>query len=330
MVNPEAKLIENLFDPEIKQVAPRDGFGEGLVLAGEYNDKVVALCADLTDSTRMKAFRDRFPERFIEVGIAEQNMASVASGLAAMGKIPFIASYAMFSPGRNWEQIRTTVCYNDQPVKIAGAHAGISVGPDGATHQAIEDIAIMRVIPNMVVEVPCDAIEAQKTVLASIKINKPFYFRFGREKTPVFTTEETPFEIGKAQIFWDSNKEKNRTVALVACGPLVYSALKAAYELELQGWGAIVINNHTIKPMDKETIIEVAKRSRGVVTIEEHQIFGGMGSAVSEILSQFYPIRMEFVGIKDRFGESGEPQELLEAFGLGVKDVKAAAKKILA
>jgi len=330
MINPAAKLIENLFDPAIKEKAPRDGFGEGLVLAGEDSDRVVALCADLADSTRMKAFRDRFPERFVEVGIAEQNMASVASGLAAMGKIPFIASYAMFSPGRNWEQIRTTICYNDQPVKIAGAHAGVSVGPDGATHQAIEDIALMRVIPNIIVEVPCDALEARKTVLASIKINKPFYFRFGREKTPLFTTEETPFEIGKAEIFWDSGKEKEKTVALVACGPLVYNALKAAYELELQGWGAIVINNHTIKPMDKNTIIEAAKRSRGVVTIEEHQIFGGMGSAVSEILSQYYPTRIEFVGIKDRFGESGEPQELLEAFGLGVKDIKAAAKKILA
>jgi len=331
MINASAKLINNIFDPNIKQVPTRDGFGEGLVLAGEYNKNVVALCADLTDSVRMKAFKERFPERFVEVGIAEQNMASVASGLAASGKIPFIASYAMFSPGRNWEQVRNTICYNNVPVKIAGAHAGVSVGPDGATHQATEDIAITRVIPNIIVEVPCDALEAQKVTLQCIDINKPVYIRFARGKTPQFTTEDSPFEIGKAQVFWDIGPEvpKEKSVLIIACGPLVYSALRAADGLEQEGIYSIVINNHTIKPMDVKTILENAKRVKAVVTVEEHQIAGGMGSAVAEILSQQHPMKIEFVGIHDRFGESGEPNELIEDFGMGVKDIKAAAKKTL-
>ncbi|MCX6736772.1 MAG: transketolase family protein [Candidatus Parcubacteria bacterium] len=331
MINPEAKLVPNIFESDIISKPPRDGFGEGLVLAGEYNEKIVALCADLTDSVRMKMFKERFPNRFFQIGIAEQNMAAVAAGLAAAGKIPFIASYAMFSPGRNWEQIRTTACYNDQPVKIAGAHAGVSVGPDGATHQALEDIAIMRVLPNILVEVPCDSLQTQKTTLASVEINKPFYFRFGREKTPLFTTEDTPFEIGKADIYWLPKPEakKENTVMIVAAGPLVYNALLAAKELEAEGIDTYVINNHTIKPMDQKTLINVAKRCCGVVTVEEHQKMGGMGSAVSEILSQHHPIKMEFIGISDRFGETGSPDELMAYFGLEAVDIKEAVLKII-
>ena len=229
MLNPELKLNKNLFDEDVEQKPIRDGYGEGLVLAGEADLNVVALCADLTESTRSEAFSKKFPERFFEVGVAEQNMATIAAGLGVSGKIPFIASYATFSPGRNYEQIRTTIAYNDSNVKIAGHHAGISVGPDGATHQATEDIAIMRAMPNMKVFVPCDAIEAKKATLAAAKIWGPVYLRFGREKSPVITTEETPFTPGKAQIFWQSKKPQ---VIIIACGMLVYNALVAAKELE--------------------------------------------------------------------------------------------------
>lgn len=318
------KLNPKLFDKDVEQEPTRFGYGRGLVLAGRENPNVVALCADLTDSTKTSDFRKEFPERFIEVGIAEQNMASLASGLAAAGKIPFISSYAMFSPGRNWEQIRTTICYNDVNVKIAGAHAGVSVGPDGATHQAIEDIAIMRVIPRMTVLVPCDSIEAEKATYQAAKIKSPVYLRFAREKTPIITTEKSPFEIGKANIL-----REGKNVAIIACGPLVYNSLIAAEELAKEGIEAIVVNNHTIKPMDEKTIIDVAKKSGAVVTVEEHQIAGGLGSAVAEILVANYPVPMEFIGVHDRFGESGEPNELIEKFGMAVKDIKEAVKKAI-
>ena len=302
----------------------RFGYGEGLVIAGKENANIVALCADLTDSTRTSVFKKEFPDRFVEVGIGEQNMASLASGMAAVGKIPFISSYAMFSPGRNWEQIRTTICYNNQNVKIAGAHSGVSVGPDGATHQAIEDMAITRVIPNMVVIAPCDAIEAKKATIATTKHKGPVYIRFTREKTPVMTTEETPFEIGKAEIF-----REGKDVTIIGCGPLVYEALKAAEELAKEGVEAEVITNHTVKPMDKETILKSVQKTGCVVTIEEHQAAGGMGSAVSEILSQNYPAPMEIIGVKDRFGESGEPAQLLEAFGLTAQNIIESAKRAI-
>lgn len=321
------KLNPKIFSDDIEQEPTRFGFGKGLVLAGKENKNVVALCADLTDSTKISDFKKEFPERFIETGIAEQHMASLASGLAAAGKIPFIASYAMFSPGRNWEQVRTTICYNNVNVKIAGAHAGVSVGPDGATHQAIEDIAITRVIPNMKVLVPCDSIETKKATLAAGRIKGPVYVRFAREKTPIFTTEETPFEIGKAEIFWDPKEKPD--VSIIACGPLVYKALLAAKELEKESIKTRVINNHTIKPMDEETIIQAAKDAGAVVTIEEHQAAGGMGSAVCEILAQEYPVPVELVGVKDRFGESGEPEELLKAFGLTEKEIIEAVKKVI-
>lgn len=327
-LNPNAKLSPKLFSTDIEQKPTRDGYGLGLVEAGEKNSNVVALCADLTESTRTQWFAEKFPERFIEMGVAEQNLATVASGLAAVGKIPFIASYAMFSPGRNWEQIRTTICYNNQNVKIVGAHAGVSVGPDGATHQAIEDMAIMRPIANMMVLAPCDMIEAKKAVMTAAEIVGPVYSRFARDKTPVFTTKETPFKIGRAEVFWDSTKPK-ADVAIIACGPLVHNALLAASELEKEGLGVIVINNHTVKPIDEKTITEAAKSSEAVVTVEEHQVQGGMGSAVAEVLAKNHPVPIEFIGVQNRFGESGTPEELIEHFGMGVSHIKETVKKVI-
>lgn len=326
MLNPEIKLSERIFSDDIEQKPTRDGYGEGLIAAGEKNSNVVVLCADLTESTRSLGFKAKFPERFFEMGVAEQNMAGVAAGLGVSGKIPFISSYAVFSPGRNWEQIRTAICYNDSNVKIAGAHAGVSVGPDGATHQAIEDIAIMRVLPNMKVVVPCDAVEAKKATAAAAQIWGPVYLRFNREATPVFTTEETPFVPGKAEIFWQSKKPQ---VALVACGPLLYNALLTARELEKEKVGAIVLNNHTIKPLDEKKIIEVAKKCGAVVTIEEHQVNGGMGSAIAEVLAKNFPVPMEFVGVQNRFGESGAPNELIETFGMDIAHIKEAVKNVI-
>ncbi len=324
MINKKLKLNLKLFKNDIEQIPTRFGYGEGLVIAGKENPNVVALCADLTDSTRTSVFKKEFPDRFVEMGITEQNMASLASGMAAVDKVPFISSYAMFSPGRNWEQVRTTICYNNQNVKIAGAHSGVSVGPDGATHQAIEDIAITRVIPNMVVLAPCDSIEAKKATIAAAKHKGPVYIRFTREKTPVMTTEETPFEIGEAEIY-----REGKDVTIIGCGPLVYEALKAAEELAKEGIEAEVINNHTVKPMDKNTILKSIQKTGCAVTIEEHQAAGGMGSAVSEILSQNHPVPMEIIGVKDRFGESGEPNQLLEKFGLTAGKIIEKAKIVL-
>lgn len=326
MINKEAKLNPKLFDEDIEQVSIRNGYGEGLLIAGEKNPNVVVLCADLSESTRCKAFAKRFPERFFEMGVAEQNMATIAAGLGISGKVAFISSYATFSPGRNWEQIRTTISYNDSNVKIAGHHAGISVGPDGATHQAVEDIATMRVMANMKVFVPCDAVEAKKATIAAAQIWGPVYLRFAREKTTVVTTEYTPFTPGKAEIFWQSKKPQ---VAIIACGPLVYNALLAAYELGKEGTGSIVLNNHTVKPMDGKKIVEVAKKCGAIVTVEEHQVMGGMGGAVAEILAKKHPTPIEFIGMQNVFGESGPPKELIEKYGMGVKDIKTAVKKVL-
>jgi len=302
------------------------GFGEGLVVAGEENEKVVGLCADLTESTQMNLFRNKFPKRFIQMGIAEQNLASVASGMASMGKIPFITSYAMFSPGRNWEQIRTTICYNNVPVKIAGSHAGVSVGPDGGTHQAIEDIALTRVIPRMVVISPCDAIEARKATLEASRTLEPTYIRLAREKTPVITTEETSFEIGKAQVFFE---EQNPKVTIIATGALVHKALVVAEELRHKGVGSIVINLSTIKPLDEKTILECVEKTGKVVTVEEHQIAGGMGGAVAEFLAKTFPVPIEFVGVKDEFGQSGKPEELIKHYGMDESAIRKAVEKVL-
>lgn len=323
-------LVENILDLNtIQQVPTRNGFGEGLVLAADENPNVVGLCADLVESTRMEPFMKKYPDRYVEIGVAEQNLATVASGMAAMGKIPYITSYAMFSPGRNWEQIRTTICYNEQNVKIIGSHAGVSVGPDGATHQAIEDMAIMRVIPNMHVLAPCDTHEGRKATYAVSKTAVPAYIRFAREKTPVLTTEETPFEIGKAQIFWIEPEGKKPDVAVISCGPLTHNAILAAAELENAGVGVRVVNNVSIKPLDEETIIQAAKDAGAVVTVEEHQVNGGMGSAVAEVLAKNYPVPIEFIGVQNRFGETGNPNELLEHFGMGVSHIAAAVKKVI-
>ncbi|KKR30563.1 MAG: transketolase [Candidatus Zambryskibacteria bacterium RIFCSPLOWO2_02_FULL_39_14] len=326
MLNAKLKLNTKIFDKNIEQIPIRQGFGEGLLEAGTKNIKVIGLCADLTESTKMNLFSEEFPNRFIQMGVAEQNMASVASGLAAMGKIPFISSYAMFSPGRNWEQIRTTICYNDRPVKIAGSHAGISVGPDGGTHQAIEDIAITRVIPRMIVISPCDSIEAKKATEASVDTGTPVYIRLAREKTPVMTTEATPFEIGKAQIYWQSVKPQ---VGIIATGALLYKALEAAKKLKEDGIDVDVMNLSTIKPLDEKALIALAKETGRIVTVEEHQIYGGMGSAVAECLAKNYPVPIEFIGVDDQFGQSGTPEELIEHYGMGTKSIIKAVNKIL-
>jgi transketolase len=325
MLESALHLREDSFEP--KEMAPtRDGFGKGVVEAAHADPRIVVLTADLAESTRAEWFQKEFPDRFFEMGVAEQNMAVVAAGFAAAGKVPFITSYAMFSPGRSWEQVRTTIALNEMPVVICGMHAGVSVGPDGATHQALEDIALMRVLPNMIVVSPCDAEEARKATLAAAKFGRPIYLRFGRAATPLFTTPETPFSIGTAPLFWRSSQPK---VALVATGPLVHSALLAARELEQQGIGSLVVNLHTIKPLDRETVLAVARECDAVVTIEEHQVAGGMGSAVAELLAKEAPVRMRFVGVQDRFGQSGEPKELIEHYEMGVSHIIAAARSLL-
>ncbi|OGN12854.1 MAG: transketolase [Candidatus Yanofskybacteria bacterium RIFCSPHIGHO2_02_FULL_43_17] len=322
MINPEAKLIADLTKPA--WAATREGYGKGLVVAGEKDERVVVLCADLTESTFSHLFKDKFPERFVQVGVAEQNLALVASGMANYGKIPFISSYATFSPGRNNEQIRTNISLNNVPVKIAGAHAGISVGPDGATHQALEDIALMRVQPNMTVVVPCDAIEAEKATIAIAGNGKPSYIRLGREKTPVFTTADTPFTVGKAETLRDGTD-----CAIIACGILVHEALLAAEELAGEGIQCMVINSHTIKPLDEQTIVAAAQKTGTVVSVEEHQVAGGLGSAVAEVLSRNNPAPQEFIGMQDRYGESGKAEELMHAFGLNREAIKLAVKKAI-
>lgn len=324
MISKSAYLNPKLFDSDIEQVPSRNGYGEGLVLAGDENEQVVALCADLTESTRTQAFAEKFPQRFVEVGVAEQNMVTVAAGMALGGKIPFTSSYATFSPGRNWEQIRTTICYNDVPVKVVGSHAGLSVGADGATHQALEDIAIMRVFPNMVVISPADSIEARKATLSMARLAKPCYIRLSRDKIPVVTTEQTPFEIGKAEVFYEGND-----VAIIATGQMVYKALLVAKEMELHKISVRVINCHTIKPLDKKTILEAAEECGAMVTVEEHQVTGGLGGAVAEVLSQNFPVPLKIIGVEDQFGESGEPNELLAKFGLTKEAIIQAVTQVL-
>lgn len=326
MLNKDAKLSPKIFKDDIEEAPTRNGYGDGLIVAGDKDKNVVVLSADLTESTRSEAFSKKFPDRFVELGVAEQNMATVAAGMGLSGKIPFISSYAAFSPGRNWEQIRTTISYNDSNVKIAGHHAGISVGPDGATHQAVEDIGTMRLQANMKVFVPCDAMEAKKATVAAAQMWGPVYLRFQREKTPVFTTEETPYIPGKAEIFWEG---KDPVCAIIGVGAILYNALLAAKELKEEGIETIVVNNHTVKPMDEKKIIEVAKKCGAVVTVEEHQVMGGMGSAVAEVLAKNLPTPQEFLGMQNVFGESGEPKELIEKYGMGVKSIKDAVKRVI-
>ncbi len=321
-LNKNAKLKRRLFDPKIEQVPTRNGYGEGLVEAGAKDDNVVVLCADLTESTRSQAFKEAYPDRFVQLGVHEQGMAAFAAGMSMVGKIPFISSYAAFSPGRNYEQIRTCIALSETNVKIAGAHAGISVGPDGATHQMIEDISLMRVLPNLTVIVPADTTETKKATIAAAKLKGPVYIRFARSATPVFTTKASPFQVGRAEML-----RTGKDVTVIACGPLVYEALKAARELENE-IDVQVINSHTVKPLDKITLTKAAKKTGAVVTVEEHQAAGGLGGAVAELLSECCPVPMERVGIQDTFGESGNPNELLEHFCLTAPHIIKAIKKV--
>lgn len=314
---------------DVERVPTRDGFGDGLLEAGKRDHNVVALCCDLTESTKTHLFANEFPERFVQIGVAEQNLASVGSGMAAMGKIPFITSYAMFSPGRNWEQIRTTIAYNNVNVKVVGSHAGVSVGPDGATHQAIEDIAIMRAVPNMTVLAPADVHEARKMTLAVAKHEGPVYFRLGRSATPVVTTNTSPFEIGKAQLMFTRDQSLEKKVGIISTGSLLYNSLMAAHELQMQGVGASVLHMATIKPLDTEALAAFAVDHDALVTVEEHQIIGGLGSAVSEFLSETNPTKIARVGIDDQFGQSGEPDELIAHYGMDVPSIVAAGKRVV-
>lgn len=319
----------NILTDDVECVPTRNGYGDGLVEAGEQDPRVVALSADLTESTRTQKFAEAFPERFVQCGIAEQNMASVASGMAAMGKIPFIASYAMFSPGRSWEQVRTTIAYNEANVKIAGAHAGVSVGPDGATHQAIEDIALMRVIPNMAVIVPCDANEARKATLYAAQHDGPVYIRLGREKTPTVTSSETPFVFGKAMLLARKDPAHTQTVGIITTGILAYNALRAAQILHEAGIGASVLHVATIKPLDTAAVETFAAEHNALITLEEHQVAGGLGSVVAEHLSSVTPTLIRRLGVQDQFGQSGTPQELIAHYGMDAAAIVAAAKEIV-
>jgi transketolase len=370
MLNPDLRLNPQIFDINVEQKPIRDGYGEAVMEIGEKNPNVVVLTADLAESTRVHKFAEKWPERFIECGVSEQNMAAVAAGLGVSGKIVFISSYATFSPGKNWETIRTTIIYNDANVKIAGHHSGIVTGPDGATHQAVEDIAIMRCLPNIKVISPCDAIEARKATLYSSEIYGPFYLRFVRDKTPVITTEETPFRFGKIEYFWvprinaDNKGDGKSAVAIFSTGHLVYQALLAAKELEEEGIYTYVLNVHTIKPLDIETIFEIASKVKGILTVEDHQVVGGMGSAIAEVLvnaekrslgykldnlpgftpdssgnhqgnisgnhpGKFNVPPIIFIGLQDTFAESGNMYDLLKKYKMDKEAIKEAVRKLI-
>ncbi len=326
MIHPDAHIAPNLFDKPDK-AATRAGFGSGVVEAGKADQRVVVLTADLTESTCADAFAKTFPERFVQVGVAEQNLATVAAGMAHAGKIPFATSYAAFNPGRNWEQIRTTIGINNVPVVICGMHAGLMTGPDGATHQALEDIALMRAIPHMTVISPCDAIEAHKATLAAAKLGSPVYLRFGRDNMPTMTTSETPFSVGKANVLWCGEQSQ---AVIFSTGAITYHALLAARELENEGIAVTVANIHTIKPLDEATVSRLAEEAGAVVTLEDHQVIGGLGGAIAECLARTTPTPMEFLGAQNRFGQSGTPTELYEEYGLDVEHIKAAVKRAIA
>jgi transketolase len=323
MRNQNAKLSEKIFAADVPQAPTRDGFGTGTVEAGKVDSRIVVLCADLAESTRAEWFQKEFPDRFVEMGVAEQNMATVAAGMAAAGKIPFIASYAVFSPGRNYEQIRTTIALNNVSVKICGMHAGVSVGPDGATHQMLEDIGMMRMLPGMTVIAPGDAEEARKAVVAAAKHDGPIYIRFGRAATPVFTTRETPFHIGKALTLWEGDSPD---VAILSTGPLSYAALSAARALSEDGIDSIVLHVPTVKPLDGEAVLAAARRAGRVITVEEHQVAGGFGSAITEFLAEHHPVPAQRLGVQDMFGQSGSPEELLRQYGLDAFHIAETAR----
>lgn len=317
-------MIKDILAKDIAQEPIRAGFGRGLAEAGKRRDNVVAACADLTDSTKMGEFAEAFPERFIEIGVAEQNLVTVGSGLAAMGKVPFVSSYAAFSPGRNWEQIRTTICLNDRPVKIIGSHAGISVGPDGATHQMLEDIALARVLPNMVVIAPCDSLEAERATLAMAADKRPNYMRLAREATPVITTDKTPFQIGRSYVYTEG-----KDVSVISTGTMTYHALAAAEKLFTKGIDIEVVHVPTIKPLDAVTILKSVHKTKKVITVEEHQITGGLGGAVAELVSEEFPVPVKRIGVRDQYGQSGPPDELLSHYGLTTEHIMQEAKKLV-
>jgi transketolase len=324
MSNPDMHLVDNIGDKDIKREPIRAGFGRGLEEAGRRDERVVALCADLTESTKMNLFARAFPERFTQVGVAEQNLVTLGAGMAAMGKIPFVSSYAAFSPGRNWEQIRTTIALNDRPVNIIGSHAGVSVGPDGATHQMLEDIAIMRVMPNMVVIAPADSVEAEKATLALAGSGKPSYMRLAREGTPIFTTADTPFELGRAYVL-----KEGTDVTLIGTGTMTYQCLVAAKILAGDNVSAEVIHVPTIKPLDEKVVLASVKKTGLVLTAEEAQAVGGLGGAITELLSEHLPTPVRRIGMHDRFGESGDPDELLKVFGLTGTHIAMHAHEML-
>jgi len=309
---------------KVEMKKTREGFGRALVDLGEQDPRIVVLVGDLTESTMVSFFAERFPDRFIQVGIAEQNMCCIAAGLAAMGKIPFFATYGAFASCRAADQIRISVAYSNLNVKIAGAHGGISVGPDGATHQAMEEISIIRSIPNMSMIVPCDYWETYKATIAAAKHDGPVYLRFGREDVPVVTAQDTPFTFGKGEVF-----AEGRDLTIIACGVMVYEALRAAAELSARGISARVVDLHTVKPLDRGLIERCARETGAIVTAEEHQVNGGLGGAVAEVVVQAHPVPMELVAVHDRFGQSGKPAELMDAFGLRARDIVAAADRAL-
>lgn len=327
MLNPDLKLNSKLFDQDVEIKPTRAGYGEGLLSIGEKNPNVVALCADLTESTYAHLFAEKYPQRFFQVGVAEQNMAAISAGLAMNGKIPFMSSYATFSPGKNLETIRTTIIYNKANVKIAGHHAGIMTGPDGATHQATEDLAITRSWPGISIFVPCDAIEGKKATIKAGEITGPVYLRFTRDKTPIMTTDATPFETGKIQTFWTT---ENPVATIFATGYMLYYALLAAKELEQEKINILIANVSTIKPLDGEAILALAKSTKAFVTVEDHQVMGGLGGAIAEFTAKNIPLPMEFIGLQDTFAESGKPSELIEKYGIGKNAIKEAVKKVLA
>jgi transketolase len=326
MLNKSLNLNPKFFDSDVEQKPTRAGFGTGLVTLGKENPNVVVLTADLSGSTKTDAFAKEFPDRFFDIGVAEQNMASVAAGFGVSGKTAFISSYATFSPGRNWEHIRTTIVYNNADVKIAGHHSGTMTGPDGATHQATEDIAITRAWPNMDVIVPCDNIQAEKATIAAGKKYGPMYLRFSRDKTPVITTSETPFEIGKSYIYWES---ENPVATIAATGYMVAYALLAAKQLEEEGIPTLVVNVASVKPLDEQLLTDVVGRTKCLVTVEDHQVMGGLGGALAEFFAKTQPVPIEFIGLQNTFAESGTPAQLLEKYGMGKDAIIAATKRAI-
>ena len=326
MLNPDLKLNNKLFDKDVEVKATRMGYGEGLLILGGKDPNIVALCADLTESTCNHLFAKAYPDRYFQVGVAEQNLAAIAAGLGVSGKVAFMSSYAVFSPGKNWETIRTTVVYNDSNVKIAAHHAGIMTGPDGVTHQATEDIASVRSWPNIKILVPCDSIEAKKATIKAGEVPGPVYLRFSRDKTPIITTEDTPFEIGKIQTFWTTDKP---AATIFVTGYMLYYALLAGKELEEEGINVLVANVSTIKPLDRKTILSLAKQTKAFVSVEDHQVMGGLGGAIAEYTATSLPTPMEFVGLQDTFAESATTKELIEKYKMGKDDIKFAVRKVM-